>query len=71
MQSQAVHGAVNMIMRFRSTRDCDYARKVYQYLTEVADFYEDYLWFEDGRYFIFNEVGIPLSQPAPTSCVGG
>ena len=55
MQSQAVHGAVNMIMRFRSTRDCDYARKVYEYLIEVANFYEDYLWFEDGRYFIFND----------------
>ncbi len=63
MKSQAVHATVNMMMRFRATHDADYARKVYDYLIGVADFYEDYLWFEpasdggagEGRYVVVND----------------
>lgn len=56
----AVFSVGNMLMRHYSTYDVDYARKVYPYILACADFWEDYLKFEDGRYVIhmdhFNEV---------------
>jgi alpha-L-fucosidase 2 len=56
----AVFSVGNMLMRFYSTYDVAYARKVYPYMLECADFWEDYLKFEDGRYVIrmdhYNEV---------------
>lgn len=56
----AVFSAGNMLMRHYSTYDEDYAHKVYPYMLACADFWEDYLKLEDGRYVIhmdhFNEV---------------
>jgi hypothetical protein len=56
----AVFGAANMFMRFYSTYDSNYALRIYPYLLECVNFWEDYLKFEDGRYVIymdhFNEV---------------
>lgn len=56
----AVFSVGNMLMRFYSTYDEQYIRKVYPYMLECANFWEDYLKFEDGRYVIymdhFNEV---------------
>ena len=56
----AVFSVGNMLMRHYSTYDESYARKVYPYLVACADFWEDYLSLEDGRYVIrmdhFNEV---------------
>ena len=56
----AVFSVGNMLMRHYSTYDEDYARRVYPYLLACADFWEDYLQLEDGRYVIkmdhFNEV---------------
>lgn len=56
----AVFSVGNMLMRFYSTYDTDYAKRIYPYLVGCADFWEDYLVFEDGRYVIkmdhFNEV---------------
>lgn len=56
----AVFSVGNMLMRHYSTYDKDYARKVYPYLSACADFWEEYLALEDGRYVIrmdhFNEV---------------
>lgn len=49
----AAHGAVNMMMRFYSTYDLDYARRVYPFLVEVANFWEDYLRLERGRYVVY------------------
>lgn len=49
----AVFSVGNMLMRFYSTYDLTYARKVYPYLVECANFWEDYLKFEDGRYVIY------------------
>ena len=46
---------VNMFMRFYSTYDKAYAEKVYPFLKEVANFWEDYLTYEDGRYFSKND----------------
>ncbi len=54
-KSNAVFASANMIMRFRSTYDVEYARKVYPFLTEVADFWEHYLKLEKGRYVINND----------------
>jgi len=55
-KSNAAYAAVNMVMRFYSTYDLDYARKAaYPFLREVGDFWEDYLKFEGGRYVIYND----------------
>lgn len=51
----AVFGAANMLMRFYSTYDEQYAEKVYPYLLACADFWEDYLKFTNGRYVIEND----------------
>jgi alpha-L-fucosidase 2 len=49
----AVFSVGNMLMRFYSTYDAVYARKIYPYLLECANFWEDYLKFENGRYVIY------------------
>lgn len=55
-KSNAAYAAVNMVMRFYSTWDAAYAEKyALPYLLELADFWEDYLTFEDGRYVIYND----------------
>ncbi len=54
-KSNAVYCAVNMFMRFYHTYDLEYARKVYPFLIEVADFWEDYLKFENGRYVDYDD----------------
>ncbi len=60
-KSNAVFASINMILRYRYTYDRGYLKKVYPYLKAVAEFWEDYLTFEDGRYVIyddsFHEVG--------------
>jgi len=56
----AVFSVGNMLMRFYSTYEQEYAERIYPYMLECAEFWEDYLKFEDGRYVIymdhFNEV---------------
>jgi alpha-L-fucosidase 2 len=49
----AVFGAGNMLMRFYSTYDETYALRIYPYLLACADFWEDYLKLENGRYVIY------------------
>ncbi|ETZ24668.1 trehalose/maltose hydrolase [Pedobacter sp. V48] len=49
----AVFSVGNMLMRFYSTYDTAYARKIYPYMLECANFWEDYLKFENGRYVIY------------------
>jgi alpha-L-fucosidase 2 len=49
----AVFSVGNMLMRFYSTYDTAYARKIYPYVLECANFWEDYLKFENGRYVIY------------------
>ena len=60
-KSNALFAAMNMILRYEYTYDINYLRKVYPYLTAVADFWEDYLVLENGRYVIhddsYGEVG--------------
>lgn len=45
-KSNAAFCTSNMFMRFYLTYDLDYARKVYPFLSEVANFWEDYLKWE-------------------------
>lgn len=54
-KSDAAYGAVIMILRWNATRDLGYAERVYPYLRAVAQFFEDYAVFEDGRYQIKND----------------
>ena len=55
-KSNAAYAAINMIMRFYYTWDEEYARKyALPYLLEVADFWEDYLKFENGRYVVYKD----------------
>lgn len=49
----AVFSAGNMLMRFYSTYDTRYAERIYPYMLACADFWEDYLKFENGRYVIY------------------
>lgn len=47
-KSNAAFCTANMFIRFYLTYDLDYARRVYPFLVEVANFWEDYLKWEDG-----------------------
>lgn len=51
-KSNGAFAAANMFMRFEHTHDLEYARRVYPFLIEVANFWEDYLKLENGRYVI-------------------
>lgn len=51
----AVFSVGNMMMRFYSTYDTSYAARIYPYLMECANFWEDYLKLENGRYVIYND----------------
>lgn len=54
-KSNAVFCTTNMFMRFYHTYDRSYAEKVYPFIREVADFWEDYLVYENGRYVSYND----------------
>jgi hypothetical protein len=49
-KSEALFCAVNMVQRWRYTRDVAYAKKVYPFLKETADFWDHYLVLQNGRY---------------------
>ncbi|MBQ8110198.1 MAG: hypothetical protein IJ124_08585 [Clostridia bacterium] len=48
MKSPAVHGALNMLLRWRLSMDKDYLRRVYPFLRAVAEFWEHDLVDRDG-----------------------
>jgi alpha-L-fucosidase 2 len=54
-RSNAAYGVVNMAQYWRCTYDPEYGKKVYAYVLDVADFWEDYLRYEDGRYVIYGD----------------
>ncbi len=49
-KSNALFCTVNMVQRWRLTRDLAYARKVYPFLKGTAEFWDDYLVLKDGHY---------------------
>ncbi|KJQ53459.1 glycosyl hydrolase family 95 catalytic domain-containing protein [Microbacterium sp. SA39] len=65
MKSPAVHGAINMLMRYRLTLDAGYLRSVYPFLRAVAEFWEHDLVEDDG---VFRIVGDGMHE-RPTSHV--
>lgn len=54
--------AANMMMHFYCTYDKAYAIKIYPFVKACADFWEDYLAFENGRYVIKGDV---INETAP------
>lgn len=54
-RSNAAYGLLNMAQYWRSTYDDRYGKKIYPYALAVADFWEDYLKYEEGRYVIYND----------------
>jgi hypothetical protein len=55
-KSNAALSAVNMLMRYYHSYDLQYASEIaYPFLIEVANFWEDYLVFEDNRYVIYRD----------------
>ena len=59
----AAYCVVNMAMRWHHTLDKDYAQKVYPFVLEVANFWEDYLKLEGGRYVINEDAVLEDSGP--------
>jgi len=55
-RSDAALAALNFIWEYQYTQNTDFLRtSAYPYLRDVADFWEDYLKFENGRYVIYND----------------
>ena len=55
-KSNGAYGAVIPMMHWYGTRDSEFARReYYNYLYAVAEFWENYLVFEDGAYQIYND----------------
>ena len=55
-KSNGAYTAVIPMMHWYSTRNAEFARReYYEFLLSVADFWEDYLVFEDDKYQIYND----------------
>lgn len=54
-RSNGAYCLVNVAMRWFATYDKGYAKELYPLVRDIADFWEDYLKFEDGRYVIYKD----------------
>jgi len=55
-RSNAAYVSLNFIWQYQYTQDKEFLKTTaYPYLLEVADFWEDYLKLENGRYVIHND----------------
>jgi len=54
-KTDAAFAAANMMMRFYSTYDEEYARKVYPFVAACADFYADFAKERDGRLVLIDD----------------
>ncbi len=55
-KSNGAYAAVIPMMHWYATRDAEFAkREYYEFLLSVAEFWENYLVFEDGEYQIYND----------------
>jgi hypothetical protein len=54
-RSNAAYGLVNLAQCWYLTYDKAYGEKIYPYVIEVANFWEDYLKYENGRYVIYRD----------------
>lgn len=55
MKSQAVHGALNMLIRWYLTYDAAYAEKIYPFLISIADFWEKELVKREDGYHVVGD----------------
>jgi hypothetical protein len=60
----AAYSVAPMSMHWYHTYDKDYAKTVYPFVLEVANFWEDYLKFENGRYVIYNDCVVEAMDTA-------
>jgi len=68
-KSDAAYIIVNIGMRWGMTRDVTYGKRVYPLVLATAEFWEDYLKFENGRYVICNDSIHEGSGPDTNSIV--
>jgi hypothetical protein len=61
-KSNAAYSVVPMSMRWFHTYDTDYAKKVYPFVVEVANFWEDFLQYEP-----FDKTGLTVSTIVDTN----
>ena len=54
-RSNGAYCLVNVAMRWYHTYDKAYAEQLYPLVRDIADFWEDYLKFEDDRYVIYKD----------------
>jgi len=55
-KTNGAYAAVIPMMHWYATRDTDFAkREYYDFLLSVAEFWENYLVFEDGEYQVYND----------------
>jgi hypothetical protein len=55
-RSNAAYATLNFIWQYQYTQDLEFLKTTaYPYLLEVADFWEDYLKLEGGRYVIYKD----------------
>ncbi len=54
-RSNSAYCLVNIAQRWRTTYDTAYGRKVYPFVKDNVEFWQDYLKFEDGRYIIYGD----------------
>ncbi|WP_316838197.1 glycosyl hydrolase family 95 catalytic domain-containing protein [Pedobacter nutrimenti] len=54
-RSNASYGLINIAQHWRCTYDPAYGKKIYPYALAIANFWEDYLKLENGRYIIYGD----------------
>jgi alpha-L-fucosidase 2 len=54
-RSNSAYCLVNIAQRWRCSYDPVYGKKVYPFVKEVVEFWEDYLKFKEGRYVIIGD----------------
>ncbi|MCW1923842.1 hypothetical protein OKA05_14840 [Luteolibacter arcticus] len=54
-KSHASYSCVPLSFRWYATYDLDFARQAYPFVRGVAEFWENYLTFEGGRYVIYKD----------------
>lgn len=74
-KSDALFAAVNCVQRWRYTRDAAYARKMWPFLTGVADFWDHDLKLVNGRYVDQNDAEDehlwgPAADTNPATVIG-
>jgi alpha-L-fucosidase 2 len=54
-KSNGIHATDIIIMRWYSTRNIDYAKEIYPFFKGIAEFWEEYLVLEKGKYCVLKD----------------